>query len=131
MDGRIIDLSKAGAKSLGVLGPGTAKVRVAALGFMEPGTGLAGKPAKYRQPESYEKGEFGVQVGAFANESNAWRLAARLRVEYPPVKLETFDRGDAVFHRVLVGKVSDLGRARDLQRKLREQGFTHAFARAL
>ena len=50
VDGRIIDLSKAGAKSLGVIGPGTAKVRVAALGFMEPGTGLAGKPAKYRQP---------------------------------------------------------------------------------
>ena len=131
VDGRIIDLSKAAARRLGVIGPGTARVKVVALGFKEPGTGVAGKPAEYRQPASYQKGEFGVQVGAFGNESNAWRLAARLRVDYPPVKLETFDRGDMVFHRVLVGKVTDLEQAKELQRKLRAQGFKNAFARAL
>jgi rare lipoprotein A len=128
VDGRIIDLSKAGARKLGILGPGTAKVRVVALGFRKPGTGGPGKEPQYQAPPSYQAGVFTVQVGAFANESNAYRLAATLRVKWGKVAVIRYDRGDMVFHRVRVGKLDSLDQAKDLQVKLRQAGLDHAFA---
>lgn len=128
VDNRIIDLSKAAARNLGVLGPGTARVRVTALGYREPGTGLAGAPARYRQPASYTVGSFGVQVGAFTDVRNADRLAAKLRRDWPQVVVVRYDRGDAVFHRVRVGQVPNLTEAYELQAKLRARGFTDAMA---
>ena len=125
---RIIDLSKAAARELGVLGPGTARVRVTALGYREPGTGVAGAPARYRQPASYTVGSFGVQVGAFTDVRNATRLAAKLRRDWPQVAVVRYDRGDAVFHRVRVGRVSSLSEAYELQGKLRARGFPDAMA---
>lgn len=128
VDGRVIDLSKAAARSLGVLGPGTAKVRLVALGYKKAGTGQGNKPARYIPPASYQKGPFAVQVGAFTSESNAWRLAASLRVKWQTVQVIRFDRGDRVFFRVWVGKTTNLVQAREMQAKLREQGFHKAFA---
>lgn len=131
VDNRVIDLSKAAARKLGVIGPGTAPVKVVALGYKEPGTGTAAKPAVYKQPASYTTGMFGVQVGAFTNESNAWRLAATLRTRWPKVEVVKFDRGDQVFHRVRVGKLAQLEAAKKLQARLRQEGFKQAFAVAL
>jgi rare lipoprotein A len=125
---RVIDLSKAAARKLGVLGPGTARVRVTALGYREAGTGVGGAPAKYRKPVSYTQGSFGVQVGAFTNINNATRLAAKLRRDWPAVVVVRYDRGDAVFHRVRVGRVTSLPDAYQLQAKLRKQGFPGAMA---
>ncbi|MBI4800085.1 MAG: septal ring lytic transglycosylase RlpA family protein, partial [Desulfarculus sp.] len=71
VDGRIIDLSKAAARDLVVLGRGTARVEVKALGYRQAGTGVAGRPAVYVPPPSYETGTFTVQVGAFTNPANA------------------------------------------------------------
>ena len=131
VDNRVIDLSKAAARKLGVLGPGTARVRVTALGYREPGTGVAGAPARYRQPASYTEGSFGVQVGAFTDPRNASRLAAKLRRQWPQVVVVRYDRGDAVFHRVRVGRVTSLSEAYQLQAKLRGQGFPDAMAVSL
>ena len=128
VDGRVIDLSKASARELGVLGPGTAPVEVVALGFRKPGTGVAGRPAQYQAPASYEEGLFTVQVGAFANEGNARRLAAGLGRSWPQVAVVRFDRGDAVFFRVRVGKLKELAQAKDLQIRLRAAGQDEAFA---
>ena len=128
VDGRIIDLSKAAARKLGIIGPGTARVHIRALGYRRPGTGVAGRPAEYQPPASYRQGPFTVQVGAFLNESNAWRLAARLRTRWPRVMVVRYDRGDKVFHRVRVGKLDSLEAAMRLQQKLRRAGFRQAFA---
>ncbi|MCB2185151.1 MAG: septal ring lytic transglycosylase RlpA family protein [Deltaproteobacteria bacterium] len=125
---RIVDLSKAAARELGVLAHGTAHVKLTALGFRTPGTGVAGRPAEYHAPASYRVGVFTVQVGAFANESNAWRLAAKLRTVYPEVVVVAMDRGDMLLHRVRVGKVQTLSEAEKLQTQLRNQGFGDAFA---
>lgn len=128
VDGRIIDLSRAAAKKAGVYGPGTAKVRVVALGFKKKGRPVTDKPSDYVAPASYRKGPFSVQVGAFTSESNAWRLAASLRPSWGQVKLVRYDRGDMVFYRVRVGRLDDLSKAQDLQQKLREAGFENAYA---
>ncbi|KHK02950.1 septal ring lytic transglycosylase RlpA family protein [Desulfovibrio sp. TomC] len=66
--GRIIDLSQAGARELGVHARGTAKVRVEVEGTV-PGAG----------PQGELPGPFYVQVGAFANMGNAERLLTKLR----------------------------------------------------
>jgi len=131
VDGRIIDLSRAAAVKLGVIGPGTALVEVEALGYKKSGRPASDKPQDYRAPASYRAGPFAVQVGAFLSESNAWRLAARLRPEWGQVKVVRYDRGDQVFHRVRVGKLDDLDKARELQAKLRAAGFRQAFAVAM
>ncbi|MBI5523665.1 MAG: septal ring lytic transglycosylase RlpA family protein [Desulfarculus sp.] len=128
VDGRIIDLSKAAARDLGVLGKGTALVEVKALGYRQMGTGVAGKPAVYVPPPSYDTGTFTVQVGAFTNTANAQRLAAKLRPQWGTVSVVRYDRGDAVFHRVWVGKVSRLEEAKALQERLRAAGQDKAFA---
>lgn len=128
VDGRVIDLSKRAARRLGVIGPGTAKVRLVALGYKKAGTGRGNKPAKYIPPASYQTGPYAVQVGAFTNESNAWRLAASLRVKWQSVRVIRFDRGDKVFFRVWVGKTNSLAQAGEMQAKLRSQGFKNAYA---
>jgi len=128
VDSRIIDLSRAAAKKVGVYGPGTAKVEIVALGFKKQGRPTSDKPSDYTPPASYRAGPFSVQVGAFTSESNAWRLAASLRPTWGQVNVVRYDRGDMVFHRVRVGRLDDLGKAQELQQKLRDAGFGQAYA---
>jgi rare lipoprotein A len=128
VDKRVIDLSRAAARDIGMIGPGTANVRVTALGYQKAGTGTASKPAVYQKPASYTQGAFTVQVGAFANESNAFRLAAKLRPKHGIVEVVQYNRGDQVLHRVRVGKLNTLPQAYALQNKLRGEGFAQAFA---
>jgi rare lipoprotein A len=128
VDGRIIDLSKAAAREAGVLGPGTARVEVVALGYRKLGTGVAGWPAEYEPPASYEDGTFTVQVGAFTNKANADRLAESLRPTWRDVYVMRYDRGDAVFHRVRVCKLDRLTKALELQQRLRVAGQGQSFA---
>lgn len=68
VSGRIIDLSRAGAKRLGVYGRGTARVRVQVEGEVPGAT-----------PDGDLPGPFYVQVGAFAQRGNAERLLSRLQ----------------------------------------------------
>lgn len=60
MDDRVIDLSRAAASRLNILGPGTARVRIQSMGGVE------------RMKEDGDlTGAFYVQVGAFADRVNA------------------------------------------------------------
>ena len=107
--GRIIDLSNAAAKSMQMLGPGTAHVRLEILALPAPGTPGA------------VPGIFAVQVGSFRNESNAVRLKATLEQnQFSPVTIQSFDRGDGVFHRVRVGNESSQDDAEALAERLRQ-----------
>lgn len=121
VDGRVIDLSRAAARKLGVIGPGTAPVRLRALGYRPPGGGQM-------RPGPIKMGPFAVQVGAFSQESNAWRLAALLRADYQEVRVVPYDRGDMMFYRVRVGRLDSLSEAQKLQARLREAGNKQAFA---
>jgi len=126
--GRIIDLSRAAARRLGIIGPGTAPVRIVALGYRQAGTGRHGRPAVYRKPASYQVGDFSVQVGAFTNPANAYRLARRLRPTWGRVFVKVYDRGDRIFHRVRVGRVNTLKAAELLEMRLRAAGYRDAMA---
>jgi len=120
--GRIIDLSYTGAKKLGMVGPGTAKVEVTALG--ERRQTASGETFV---PVDYYSGKFTFQVGAFSNRDNAERLRAKLDRTFTNAHVVPYDRGDAVFYRVRVGSCNDLETADRYERHLAESGYPDAF----
>ena len=109
VEGRIVDLSFSSAQAMGM--PSTAIVRLEILGKSTPGG------------EASEAAVFAVQVGAFQDRRNAERLAASIEQRYTPVAIHTFDRGDAVFYRIRVGREASEEAARTLAEKLVEAGF--------
>ncbi|MDD8025874.1 MAG: septal ring lytic transglycosylase RlpA family protein [Acidobacteriota bacterium] len=84
--GRIIDLSLAAARRIGMVGPGTARVRLRILD----------------SPEARPPSRFAVQAGAFEEEETAAGWAARLRPDYPDVELQSGRVGGRVFFRVRI-----------------------------
>ncbi|HEX5757882.1 MAG TPA: septal ring lytic transglycosylase RlpA family protein [Thermoanaerobaculia bacterium] len=100
---RILDLSYAAAKKLGLVAPGTAWVELyAAGGTQEP-------PLPH----------YTVQVAAFSEEGFAAELHRGLAVQYPEALL----RSDGTWHRVQVGSFDDRGKADALRRELAILGF--------
>jgi len=85
VDGRIIDLSHAAARAVGMIGPGTARVRLEILSA----------PAA---DQSY----FGVQVGAFRNKENAELLRRAMAAKYGRARLVARADTPGVWH-VVVG----------------------------
>jgi rare lipoprotein A len=112
VDRRIIDLSRAAAREIEMIGPGTAKVRIRLLEYgparLAPGTG-----------------PFAVQVGAFADRGNAEKLSRRLARRYDPVDIVKRDGGSAPW-RVLVGRKPDQAEAETLAEALK-QDFKDVF----
>jgi rare lipoprotein A len=108
IDGRIIDLSRAAARAIGMIGPGTAAVRIVVI---------APPPAA---PEL-----FTVQVGAFRELENAERLRRAVEPRYAPVRLVRRD-GDPPLWRVLVGSPGSQIEAAELAARVRSE-FGTAF----
>ena len=123
--GRIIDLSYAAAQEIGMVGAGTAPVRIETLGFRE--VAAAGAPATYRQPESYDIGPFTVQVGAFAVLQNAQRLADDLRNSYKDAFVVEGWVAGKKFHRVRVGLYPNLAAAEQARLEFEGQGYRNSF----
>lgn len=123
--GRIIDLSYGAAKRIGMVGPGTARVKVVALGAPKPKSGGNGKPQYL--PMDYYSGNFTFQVGAFAERANAERLVAKLDQRYANAHMESFFDGRQTFYRVRVGRSSNLEDAEAYEERLIREGFQEAF----
>ena len=120
--GRIIDLSYTAAKQLGMVGPGTASVEVVALGQRRESAS-----GDTYVPLDYYSGEFTFQVGAFSSRENAERLRAKLDRRYANAHVTPYDRGDAVFYRVRVGRCNDLATAEEYERRLAANGYPDVF----
>ncbi len=124
--GRIIDLSYAAAKKIGIVGPGTAKVKIVALGVSEVSEP---KTDKHRTcvPVNYYAGNFTFQVGAFCDLQNAERFREKLAQKYRNAHITTYDDGDTIYYRVRLGKCSNLEQAADYEKYLNDNGFNDAF----
>ena len=120
--GRVIDLSLTAAESLDIVGPGTAQVEVVALGQRRHDA--AGDAFV---PVDYYNGSFTFQVGAFSSRGNAEKLRAELEGTFTNAHIALYDRGDAIFYRVRVGRCSDLESAEAYGRKLAANGYPGAF----
>jgi peptidoglycan lytic transglycosylase len=100
---RVIDLSLSAAQAIGMVGPGTAPVRLEVVSGPNPTQGF-----------------FGVQVGAFANQDNANRLRDRLAVRYSSVSIAIYDSPNGIFYRVRVGRLPTEAAARQLADQLHD-----------
>jgi rare lipoprotein A len=105
--GRIIDLSYAAARVLGIVGPGTARVRLEILGGFR-------EPAPTSSPTW-------IQVGAFSVLETAYALKKRLDKTYPGVVVTTFKTGTGTYYRVRVR--TDKNSADALASRLAGEGF--------
>jgi peptidoglycan lytic transglycosylase len=128
VQGRIIDLSYAAAKELGVVGPGTAPVRIEALGYQAGET--AGQVA-YRQPESYQVGSFTIQVGAFSLADNAQRLAAILHRSHGVSSIQQGWVNGQKFYRVRAGLYPTLEAAEQAREEFILLGYQQPFVIAM
>lgn len=103
---RIVDLSYAGAKALDIVGPGTALVRLEAVG-------MAGETRTRSLAQAMENGRYYVQVGAFTFRENAVRLAEKLRAgAYPQSRLQKALVDGKTFWRVQAGVFDGMARAK-------------------
>ncbi|MDD5450524.1 MAG: septal ring lytic transglycosylase RlpA family protein [Desulfovibrionales bacterium] len=125
--GRVIDLSLAAAREIGIHNNGTAFVRVEALGTPTEVSENGRRVKRFVQTVDYRAGNFWIQVGAFTNKDNADRMRATLNRNYGQVDIEAHNRGDALFYRVQVFAATNLDKARDLQRQFEDNGFPGAF----
>jgi rare lipoprotein A len=105
--GRIIDLSRAAADRLDLVGPGTGRVR---LTLLQAGT---------QPPVVSITGLWAVQIGSFANPENARRHADRARATGRFVSLEPYSG----LTRVKVGVYSSREEASGELVALEQQGF--------
>jgi rare lipoprotein A len=110
---RIIDVSYVAAKKLGMIGHGTARVRVTAI---DPYT--FGKQQLYFNADK----PFYLQVGAFRNKSNAEKhkqhLTALLNTQVNIAK----PFSSKLYH-VQIGPINDPGKAKKIANRLRELGI--------
>lgn len=125
--GRIIDLSYTGAKQMGIVGTGTSKVRVTALGRAISYSKKTKAPVAFK-PIDYWKGNFTVQVGAFQVKANAQNYRYKLSKSYQNAHITTFIDDRGTFYRVRIGRFTNLKDAERFSEKIITRGFSSAFA---
>ena len=106
VDGRIIDLSKAAARQIDLLGPGIGAVRLEVIGA----------PADIPSNDFYT-----VQVGAFTVYANAERVRTEYAQRFGSAQL-AIKQGNAPLYRVLVGKERSVAGAQQVADQLRAEG---------
>jgi rare lipoprotein A len=112
---RVLDLARAAAVALDMLGTGTAPVRIELLAGPASATG-----------------DFTVQVGAFTDRANAERLRDRLLARYQPIFIQEDDTPTGHFFRLRVGRVSNPEAAQQLADQLKtSEGFSQTFVMRL
>jgi rare lipoprotein A len=104
VDGRIIDLSHAAARTIGMIGPGTATVRLEMISA----------------PAAIAAGYYGVQVGAFKVRDNAERLQREMEAQHGACRM-VLRAGDPPLWRVLVGRETTIDGAAALAQQLRQE----------
>jgi rare lipoprotein A len=99
--GRKIDLSHEAARTLGIVTPGTARVRIDVLSQPE-GTRPIGSPIRYY-----------VQAGSYAQETNARRVSSKLAAFYRDVRIDEVNAGARSLYRVRMGSFATRDEARE------------------
>ena len=123
--GRIIDLSYGAAKQIGLVGPGTAPVEVVALGVPRQTT-AHGEIQRTLAPGNYYVGDFSIQVGAFREKENAFRLKGKLASTYKDVHITVQERPDGALYKVRVARCKTLEQARQYEKMLEGDGYPDA-----
>jgi rare lipoprotein A len=102
VNNRIIDVSRAAAEKIALIGPGTARVRVVVI----------------TPPAVEEAYLFAVQVGIFRSKENADKLVAQLQARYGSARMVERDSSPPVW-RVLAGAEPSPEKAEELAVRIR------------
>ena len=101
--GRVLDLSYAGARSLGIVGEGTGNIELRVIGF---------------QGRAADVGYLRVQIGSFAEHRNAQTLLERAQRIYPRGRIQAVDLPGGRRYRVQVGEFKTENQAESAADKL-------------
>jgi rare lipoprotein A len=126
--GRIIDLSYSAAKEIGLIEKGTAPVRIEALGYLDES--VPDKTA-YRSPSSYDRGSFGIQVGAFSKLENAQRMADDVRRRFGVASITEAVVNGTRYYRVRAGNFASLKEAEQVREHSSDKLISGAYVVAL
>ena len=116
VSGRDLDLSYAAAKEIGLIGSGTAEVRIANLG----------RDSGYIREVKYiaSNGPFTIQIGSFRDHDNALHLKEGLDLKYKAVYVIEASVKNAAYYRVRMGKFQRRKEAVDLAKRLAYEGYS-------
>ena len=101
--GRVLDLSYAGAQTLGMVGHGTDQIELRVIGF---------------QGRTAEVGFLRVQIGSFAEHQNAATLLQRSQRIYTGGRIQAVDLPDGKRYRVQIGEFKTEAQAESAAMKL-------------
>src|ERR1700680_4742797 len=110
--GRVIDLSQAAARDIGMLGPGTAPVQ---LRVIAPPAGM--QLPKASTPVAW----YAVQAGAFADRNRAESLCAAMVEAFAEARVVQGGDTPPLWH-VLVGRQMTIEQASELAVRVRQEG---------
>ncbi len=113
--GRDIDLSYESAKQIGLIGPGTTEV------LIEP----IGRDYRYVREVKYTpiRGLVTIQVGAFKDRENAYKLKQALNLKYRNVYIREVTLKGETLYRVRVGKFNDYNEAYKIAKNMAQEGY--------
>jgi len=140
---RIIDLTHTKAQELGIIGKGTAKVEIVALGAQQtteeptvasvpgkqPAQGAKPQPKPPKAPPpipDFDKGNFYVQVGAFVKIENARLLAKAFAKRGRDVIIQQYPAAGMNLYRVMIFASTSLAKAKIYEKELKAEGFRYA-----
>ncbi len=126
IQGRIIDLSYAAAKKLGVNGPGTAKVEISVVkrGQTQPSSVVRAIPLT---SDAAKDVPLFIQMGSFSSAANASSLMQDLHeANESSAKISQLQTTNGLFYRVRVGPLFDIDEANAIILRLRGKGFQTA-----
>lgn len=117
-ENRIIDLSYAAAKKLGVTANGTALVDVRAIDPKHPNVSTDTPPAKDPDAKLY------LQIGAFSQYANAEQLVPRIQpLTSASIRIKEGTKDGQAIYRVQIGPLANVDVTDELHHKLREEGL--------
>jgi rare lipoprotein A len=123
-ENRLIDLSYAAAVKIGVWPKGTGLVEVRAIDPAHPDDTPAELTAPVAVPQGSARPAIWLQVGAFADQANAERVAQQLRSAHlAPVQVIDAQINGRSVRRVRVGPLEDVERADQVTARIEQLGL--------
>ncbi len=124
IQGRVLDLSYTAAKKLDLVGNGTARVRLTAIGRARS---AQVEPSLINRDINFNFGEFYIQVGAYQEKKNALRIQRKFAEFGHATIIQRFFSQQSILYRVCVYAGRELQGAYRAEKSLQQHGWMGAF----